>query len=103
MVVGGGDSALESAIYLSPIVKSVTILHRRDKLRAKKTLVNKAEKLENVSFRLGEVLSFIGEDNLEGVKLKSEEVINCGAVFICIGQTPNTEFLNNMNILSKDS
>ena len=103
VVVGGGDSALESAIYLSPIVKSVTILHRRDKLRAKKTLVNKAEKLENVSFRLGEVLSFIGEDNLEGVKLKSEEVINCEAVFICIGQTPNTEFLNNMNILSKDS
>ena len=60
VVVGGGDSALESAIYLSPIVKTVTILHRRDKLRAKKDLINKVKKLENVSFKLGEVLSCIG-------------------------------------------
>ena len=97
VVVGGGDSALESAIYLSPIVKTVTILHRRDKLRAKKDLINKVKKLENVSFKLGEVLSFIGEDNLEGIKLKSE------AVFVCVGQIPNTDFLNDLNILSKDS
>ena len=103
VVIGGGDSAFESANYLSHLAKSVTLLHRREEFRAKKSLVDKVENLDNVSFVLGEVVSFLGEDNLTGIKLKDERVIDCDAVFVCIGQIPNTEFLSDLNILSKDS
>lgn len=102
VVIGGGDSAFESANYLSHLAKSVTVLHRREEFRAKDSLVDKVKNLDNVSFVLGEAISFLGEDNLTGVKLKDERVIDCDAVFVCIGQIPNTEFLNDLNILSKD-
>ncbi|QJQ95017.1 MULTISPECIES: thioredoxin-disulfide reductase [Halomonadaceae] len=100
VVVGGGNTAVEEALYLSNIASKVTLVHRRDSLRAEKILQDKLfEKIENGNMAvewnhtLGEVLG--DGSGVTGVRLKStlddsEKVINAPGLFIAIGHTPNT-------------
>lgn len=71
-VVGGGDSALEEAVYLSKIARKVTVIHRRDSFRASKYIQEKAAAVPNISFIMDTVVkAAVGEDVLEGLKLRN--------------------------------
>ncbi|QYN21170.1 thioredoxin-disulfide reductase [Amycolatopsis sp. DSM 110486] len=95
-VVGGGDSALEEALFLSRFARSVTIIHRRDELRASKILQARAEREPKITVRWNSVLDeFVGNDRLEGVRLRdtttgSHDVLPVTGLFLAIGHLPNT-------------
>ncbi len=101
VVIGGGDSALEEAIYLTKFATKVTVVHRRDALRASKIMQDRAFAHEQVEFiwdsTLREILGS-REEKVRGVVLenvKTGEVTEfpCQGVFIAIGHKPNTGFL----------
>ena len=97
IVVGGGDTAIEDAIFLSNIARSVTVVHRRDELRAIKIMQKRAFKIKKIKFLWSHVVREIfGEKKVEGVRLlnlknKKTQEYGCDGVFIAIGYTPNTE------------
>lgn len=99
MVVGGGDVAVEDAIYLSRIAKKVFLVHRRDKLRAVKSLQERLFSVENVEILWNHELKEIqGDDHIEKVivfnnKNQDEKTISLDGVFIAVGYHPNTSFL----------
>ena len=96
-VVGGGDTAIEEAFVLSRVASDVKVIHRRDKLRACKFLQEKAFANPKISFVWNStVKEILGKDRVEGVKLLNvvsgeESVLECNAVFVAIGNRPNTE------------
>ena len=97
LVVGGGDSAVEEAIFLTKFARSVTIVHRRDELRASKIMRDRALNNEKISFRWNSVVAELkGESTLEGAVLRNvltdglTEVPVTG-VFVAIGHKPNTD------------
>ena len=99
VVVGGGDSALEEGLFLTRYASHVTIVHRREELRAGRILRQRAERNEKISFRLSTVVQAIrGETAVTSIALRHvasgavEEKPTQG-VFIFIGHDPNTEFL----------
>ncbi len=102
VVVGGGDAALDEGHYLSGIVKSVTVIHRRDELRATKVLQERAFNKPNFKFLWSHVVEeFVGDELLVSARvknLKTNEVYDypTAAAFIYVGFHPNTEFLNGM-------
>jgi len=98
VVVGGGDSACEEALYLTRFGSEILLVHRRDALRASKIMSERAlshPKIKPVwDSTVTEVLD-VKQDKVTGVKLKNlktgaESVLNCAGVFIAIGHTPNT-------------
>lgn len=97
IVVGGGDSALEESLFLTRYAKSVTIIHRRDSLRAGAILKNRAAANPKIHFIMNSIVTnILGEDAVKSVKLKN--VVNgeifdhpTDGVFIFIGHTPNTQ------------
>jgi thioredoxin reductase (NADPH) len=97
MVVGGGDSALEEGLFLTRFASSITIVHRRDSLRAGKVLQNRAFSNPKVSFVWNSVLTEIkGQGKVTSVKLKNTQTGEVSenetdGVFIFIGHTPNTQ------------
>jgi len=97
VVVGGGDSALEEALFLTRFASEVTIIHRRDELRAGAILQNRARAHEKIKFVWDSVVTeVVGEDKVEVVKLKNvktekESKLETNGVFIFIGHTPNTQ------------
>jgi thioredoxin reductase (NADPH) len=99
VVVGGGDSALDEGYYLSGIVNSVTIIHRRDELRATKLLQERAFNSDKFKFLWSHVVEeFVGDDLLSAARvrdLKTEEVYDypAAAAFVYVGFHPNTEYL----------
>lgn len=100
-VMGGGNSAVSEAIYLSDICKEVYLIHRRDTLRAQKELIKKLESAENVTLILNSTITGLkGTDVLEDIEvLKSDsgkkENIKVDGLFVCIGQTPQNEYLGD--------
>jgi len=100
VVVGGGDSALEEALFLTRYVKSVNIVHRRNELRAGVILENRAKANPKISFTWDTILiGIIGDKAVTSVKTKNLKTGTTGeiptdGVFIFIGHTPNTEILN---------
>ena len=100
LVVGGGDTAVEEAIYLANICKSVTLVHRRDALRAEKIMQDQLMSLDNVSIKWNSVLDeVLGDDSgvtgarLRSTKDDSTEELSVHGVFIAIGHKPNTDFV----------
>ncbi len=99
VVVGGGNSALDDALFLANIASSVTVVHRRDKLRADPILQERAFANPNVRFLWNHVLSEIkGAQSVEAVTLKhvqtgAVEALPAEGVFIAVGETPQTSFL----------
>lgn len=109
IVVGGGNSALEEAIYLSSICKKVYIVHRRDEFRADKMIIENLEKCKNVSYLLSKTITEFASDNgknLTKVKLlnlkdNSEEWFNIDGVFEFVGQIPNSEIFKDLGIVNE--
>ena len=105
-IVGGGNSALEEALYLSEICKSVTIINRSASLRGDEILINRVLKKENIEIIYNsEVKEFISSSNkLEKLKVqKDDEMIELPvkACFIFIGYEPATKFLKKLDILDE--
>lgn len=97
VVVGGGNTAVTDALYLSKICKKVILVHRRDSLRAEKILVERLENAENVEIMFNsEVLEILGEKGADGVLLKSGETIDCDGVFIAVGIVPRSDTVKNL-------
>ncbi|MCK5731552.1 MAG: FAD-dependent oxidoreductase, partial [Tenericutes bacterium] len=100
-VVGGGDVAVEDAVYLSRIAKKVYLIHRRDELRAVKSNQEKLFKLENVEILWDSILTeFNGKDYLESIdvlnkKTNEKRNISVDGVFVAVGMTPNISFLKD--------
>ncbi|MGA2122951.1 MAG: thioredoxin-disulfide reductase [Acidimicrobiales bacterium] len=96
VVVGGGDSALEEALFLTRFAKTVTVIHRRDSLRASKIMQERAFAHEKIRFEWNtQVTEIIGEDKVMGVKVRDtltdeERVLLVTGVFVAIGHIPNT-------------
>jgi thioredoxin reductase (NADPH) len=97
IVVGGGDTAMEEATFLTRFAKTVTVVHRRDTLRASKIMRHRAENHPKISFVYNAVVDDIyGEHRVTGVRLRNTESDavedrQCDAVFVAIGHSPNTE------------
>jgi thioredoxin reductase (NADPH) len=97
VVVGGGDIALEEALALTKFAREVTVVHRRDQLRAVKILQDRAFSNNKIQFAWNSVVqNILGKDKVEGVRLKNvktnkEFEITTDAVFIAIGHKPNTD------------
>ena len=95
-VVGGGDSAMEEAIFLSRFASKVSIIHRRDELRASKIMQERAFANPKIEFLWNSrVVGYLGESKLEGVTVEntldgSTSELAVSGVFIAIGHTPNT-------------
>ncbi|EPP38431.1 thioredoxin-disulfide reductase [Chlamydia avium] len=106
-VIGGGDSALEEAIFLTRYGKRVFVVHRRDTLRASKVMIKKAEENDKITFLWNSELVKISGDSV----VRSVDILNnvsndiftreAGGVFFAIGHKPNTDFLGGQ--LSLDS
>ena len=98
-VIGGGNSAVADALILSRIAEKVILVHRRDQLRAEKIYHNALQEAKNLEFRWNSTVSeILHADRLSGIRLKDvnsgeESVIDCDAVFVSIGRTPNTGLL----------
>lgn len=101
VVVGGGDSAMEESAFLSKYASEVTIVHRRQELRASKIMQERA--LSNPKIRVEwkhEVRDVLGDDFVEGVLVENVEsgeqkVLDASGLFLAIGHTPNTAFLGD--------
>lgn len=105
LVVGGGDSAVEEAIFLTRFAKSVTIVHRRDQLRAQKLLQERAFANEKISFIWDSVVKEIkGDDRrvtsvvFENVKTGQSSESDFGGVFIYVGLDPVSDIVKDMGI-----
>ncbi len=98
-VIGGGDSALEEALFLTKFASQVTLIHRRDQLRASKIMQDRARKNPKIQFIWNTtVLEVLGQDGVDGLRLQNlvtqeESQLPCAGAFIAIGHTPNTAFL----------
>lgn len=104
LVVGGGDSAVEEAIFLTQFAKSVTIVHRRDELRAQNVLQDRAFANEKINFIWDSVVKEIkGENRVDSVvieNVKTNQVTEhaFGGVFIYVGLDPVSEFTKDLQI-----
>jgi len=101
VVVGGGDTAVKEALFLTRFASKITLTHRRDRLRATKILQDRILAMSNkVEFAWKSVVKEImGDDKVEAVRLGSvddgtERILECDGVFVFVGFVPNTEFLH---------
>ena len=104
-VVGGGDSAIEEATFLTKFASEVTVIHRRDELRASKIMQKRAQENAKINFLWdSEVTEILGSNSVEGVKIRNtktlkETNLDLEGIFIAIGHTPNTSlFIDKLSI-----
>lgn len=101
MVVGGGDSAMEEATYLTHFGSSVTVVHRREELRASKAMQERAFADPKITFKFNKVVDSInGQDKVESVTLRDTvtgetETVEVGGLFIAAGHIPRTELVRD--------
>ncbi|MFK3959114.1 thioredoxin-disulfide reductase [Guptibacillus hwajinpoensis] len=100
VVIGGGDSAMEEATFLTKFASEVTVLHRRKELRASKIMQERARSNDKISWKLNaSPLEVVAENNkVSGIKVKNsdtgeEEFVKTDGIFVAIGHRPNTDFL----------
>lgn len=99
VVVGGGDSAMEEALFLTRFASKVIVVHRREELRASQIMGDRAKRHDKIEFAWNSVVEEIldvDQDRVTGVVLKDvntgeTRTVDCGAVFVAIGHIPNTE------------
>ncbi len=99
VVVGGGDTALEEALFLTRFASQVTVIHRRDQLRASKIMQEHAFKNPKIHFRWNSIVTEVMDVNqnkvtgvrLRDVKTNQESIFPCQGCFLAIGHTPNTQ------------
>ncbi|MDR1401181.1 MAG: thioredoxin-disulfide reductase [Endomicrobium sp.] len=102
LVVGGGDSAIQEAVYLSKFARKVTVIHRRSSLRAIKVLQERVVLCKNISVLYNSVVKeVLGEDSIDkvvitNVKTHEDRYLGTDGIFVFIGLIPNTLFLPNV-------
>ena len=102
LVIGGGDTAMEEATFLTKLASKVTLVHRRNELRASAIMQERARKNEKIEWKLNYTpLKVITNElgKVSGIELRNNEtneteVINTDGIFVAIGHKPNTDFLN---------
>ncbi|NIQ96691.1 MAG: thioredoxin-disulfide reductase, partial [Desulfuromonadales bacterium] len=109
VMVGGGDSAVEEAVFLTRFARKVTLVHRRDTLRATPVLADRALSNKAIEFKWNREVAEIleGDQGVTGVRLKhvedgSEEQLDCDGVFIAIGHIPNTSLFKGQLEMTED-
>ncbi len=101
-VVGGGDSAMEEALFLTKFAEKVTVIHRRDELRASKIMQERAFKNDKIEFLWdSEVVDLLGENRLESVlvrnvKTAEQTTLSVEGLFVAIGHRPNTDMFRGI-------
>ena len=101
-VIGGGDSAMEDALYLTKFAEQVIIIHRRDEFRASRIMSDRALAHDKIRVEWNKLVTeVIGNETITALRLEdtvSNEVseLEVGGMFVAIGHTPNTEFLNGV-------
>ena len=101
VVVGGGDTAMEEALFLTKFASKISVVHRRDELRASKIMANRAMEHEKIEFVWDTILTEIhGDDKVTGVTLESTKTgehdqLAADGVFVAIGHEPNTELFKD--------
>lgn len=102
-VVGGGNTALEEALYLSDIASKVYLIHRREEFRGEETTLNLLKKKENVEFILNcNVTKLIGNEKLEKIVINNDKEIDVSGLFIAIGKIPLNDGFKKLINLSDD-
>ncbi|HEX7042784.1 MAG TPA: thioredoxin-disulfide reductase [Patescibacteria group bacterium] len=107
IVVGGGDSAMEEANFLTNFAESVTIVHRRSEFRASQIMADRCQKNPKIKFLLdSQIVEVLGEAKVEKVKLentKTQEVkeMPIDGVFVAIGHTPNTKIFKGVEVTER--
>lgn len=111
IVVGGGDSAMEEALYLTRFATKVTLVHRRDEFRASKIMVDRAKENAKIAWELNQIpveivtekkkVGIFEKDWLVGLKVKhaktgEEKIVPAGGLFVAIGHQPNTKLFEGM-------
>ena len=100
IVVGGGDSAMEEATFLTKFASKISVVHRRDKLRASKIMQDRAVKNEKITFVWNSVVEdILGNNAVTGIRLKNlvtgkTSDLSCAGVFVAIGHRPNTNLFS---------
>ncbi len=108
LVIGGGNSAVADALYLSRLCKKVLLVHRRDTLRAEKIYMSALENANNIEFLWNSTLQeIITEKRVTGAKIKDTKSgdvrkIVCDGIFVSIGRKPATEILSDAKLLDKN-
>lgn len=108
VVVGGGDSAVEEGVYLTQFADKVTIIHRRDKLRAQKILQDRAFKNEKVEFIWDTVVEeIVGDQKVTGVQVKNVKngetsLVEADGAFIYVGILPNSVEFRSLSITNEE-
>ena len=106
-IIGGGNSALEEALYLENIAKPLYLIHRRKEFRGDQILIDELEKNENVKILTPYIpIRFLGEDKLtsivlENVETKEQLTIDISGAFEYVGASPNTSFIEDKEILDE--
>ncbi|NCB21049.1 MAG: thioredoxin-disulfide reductase [Clostridia bacterium] len=104
-VIGGGDTAMEEALFLTKYAAKVIIIHRKETFRASKIMADRV--LSNTKIKIEwnkETIEFLGDERLSGIKLKDtvsgeESEIEIGGAFVAIGRRPGTKFLEDTGVL----
>ena len=107
VVIGGGDTAIEEALYLTKFAQEVTIIHRRDRLRATKILQERVFSNKKINFAWDSVvIKILGKEKVEGILIQNkktgeEKEVPCQGVFVFVGYVPNSKFLKELVKLDK--
>ena len=101
VLVGGGNAAAEEALYLARFAKQVTVIHRRNDLRASAILQERLKENKKINFILSSLVTrILGSNKVESIMIKDlntagERIVSCDGVFVCIGYEPDTDFVKN--------
>jgi thioredoxin reductase (NADPH) len=107
VVIGGGDTAMEEATFLTRYASHVTLIHRRDTFRASKIMQDRARKNEKISFLMdSQVVDILGDNAVTGVRIRNvktgeETTLDTEGVFLAIGHQPNTELFKGILDMDK--
>ena len=108
MVVGGGDSAMEEATFLTRFATKVTLVHRREEFRASKIMLDRARANEKIEFVMNKTVEdIVGEDKVTAVRLKDTKTGEVSetptdGIFMAIGHVPNSKFVQGLLDLDED-
>lgn len=108
VVVGGGDSAMEEAIFLTKFARSVTLVHRRDEFRASRIMLERARANEKINFVTNtEVLEIEGSPKVSGIRLRNtvtgeESKLAVTGVFVAIGHDPRSDLVRDQVEVDED-
>ena len=96
-VIGGGETAVDDALYLSDIASKVYVIHRGDKLRDESIDSVRLSNTSNIELLLNtNVIKLIGDDSLKQIELSSNQVLDIDCLFIAVGQEPNNQIFSNI-------